>query len=379
MYLDHYSLSRLPFQMTPDASFFFESPGHKRALLTMIYGLSKGEGFVVVTGAVGAGKTTLIERLLVSDHIADAITARINTTQLGSENLLHLIAYNLNLSQVGETKAAALRDLREHLFQVRARGKRVLLIVDEVQNLSQEALEEMRMLSNFQAESSALLQILLVGQPEFRERLAGPGCEQIRQRVVASYHLSPLVHDDTKQYVEHRLRASGWSGSNLFSDRALDRVARVSGGVPRRINRLCDRCLLYGYLENRLYLDAADVDAVVAEMRNEALEGAPGAEPDVIAAQPPEDVTGHLAPQHPAGSGEAAPVQLNGAANGANGHGDTDAGHGGHSYADLEQTVATLQREVAAYKTKLNRIVSLVAREQRRLQETTAGSGSEGA
>ncbi len=373
MYLDHYGLSRLPFQMTPDASFFFESPGHKRALLTMVYGLSKSEGFVVVTGAVGAGKTTLIERLVMSEHVADAITARINTTQLGSDNLLHLIAYNLNLARVGETKAAVLRDLREHLFEVRAKGKRVLLIVDEVQNLSQEALEEMRMLSNFQAEASALLQILLVGQPEFRERLGGPGCEQIRQRVVASYHLRPLVHDDTKQYVEHRLRASGWSGSNLFSDRALDRIAQMSGGVPRRINRLCDRCLLYGYLENRLYLDAADVDSVVAEMRNEALEGAPGAEPDVVAAQPLDDAAAHTGPPQLAANGNghaATPAQ-------ANGNGHAAAETGAHSYADLEQTVATLQREVAAYKSKLNRIVSLVAKEQRRLQETATGTGSD--
>jgi type II secretory pathway predicted ATPase ExeA len=339
-------------------------------MLTMIYGLSKGEGFVVVTGAVGAGKTTLIERLLVSDHIADAITAPINTTQLGSENLLQLIAYNLDLPRVAETKAGVLRDLRDYLFRVRDQGKRVLLIVDEVQNLSQEALEEMRMLSNFQDEANALLQILLVGQPEFRERLGGPECEQIRQRVVASYHLRPLAPADIRHYVEHRLRASGWAGSNLFSDRALTRIAEASGGVPRRINRLCDRCLLYGYLEDRIYLDLGDIDAVVEEMRNESLEAAPSTDPMVDLrhrpADPPTDerdsgaaVNGHVPNTH--------------AADDQGGQSISNATHsrpngGGNSYADLEQTVANLQREVAGYKSKLNRIVSLVAREQRRLR-----------
>ena len=363
MYLDHYGLSRLPFQMTPDASLFFESAGHKRALMTMIYGLSKGEGFVVVTGAVGAGKTTLIERLLVSDHVAETIIASINTTQLGSANLLQLIAYNLDLPRVAETKSGVLRDLRDYLFRTREQGKRVLLIVDEVQNLSQEALEEMRMLSNFQDDATALLQMLLIGQPEFRERLGGPDCEQIRQRVVASYHLRPLAHDDIKQYVEHRLRASGWSGSNLFTDGALDRVAQATGGVPRRINRLCDRCLLYGYLEHRLGLDAAAVDAVLGEMRNEALEGEPDGDTDAIAGAQ--------------GNGHS-PAATNGH---ASGNADVDANGGAagaHSYADLEQAVANLQREVAGYKTKLHRIVTVVAREQDRLSARADGNGTDG-
>jgi len=357
MYLDHYGLSRLPFQMTPDASLFFESAGHKRAFMTMIYGLSKGEGFVVVTGAVGAGKTTLIERLLLSEHVADTIVASINTTQLGSANLLQLIAYNLDLPRVADTKAGVLRDLRDHLFHVRAQGKRVLLIVDEVQNLSKESLEEMRMLSNFQDEATALLQMLLIGQPEFREHLGGPDCEQIRQRVVASYHLRPLAEDDIKRYIDHRLRASGWSGDHLFSERALDRIAMASGGVPRRINRLCDRCLLYGYLEDRVGLGVADVDAVVAEMRNEALEGAPadGTQADA----------------------DTAPTDGQSTIDG-NGHADADASNA-HSYADLEQTVANLQREVAGYKSKLHRIVSLVAREQRRLNTRTGDHGDENA
>lgn len=233
------------------------------------------------------------------------------------------------------------------------------------------------MLSNFQDEASALLQILLVGQPEFRERLGGPACEQIRQRVVASYHLRPLDRRDIRHYVEHRLRASGWAGSNLFSDRALDRIAEASSGVPRRINRLCDRCLLYGYLEDRIYLDLADVDAVVAEMRNEALEGAPEAEPEVVGATPRPHAPA------PADRGGDAPAPVNGHgghdANPAGTNGEAGDEANAHSYADLEHTVASLQREVAGYKSKLNRIVNLITREQRRLRPSADDSRDTGA
>lgn len=193
MYLEYYGFDRPPFQITPDVNFFFDSSVHKRALATITYGLSKLEGFVIVTGDVGAGKTTLIEYLLSHGDLKNIVVARISTTQLEAENLLELIASELELRKSGATKAAYLRDLNSYFLRIAQAGKSVLLIVDEVQNLSAGALEELRMLSNFQNRERPLVQQLLVGQPEFRARLASPACEQIRQRVIASYHLSSLT------------------------------------------------------------------------------------------------------------------------------------------------------------------------------------------
>ncbi|MDZ7713541.1 MAG: AAA family ATPase [Rhodovibrio sp.] len=272
MYLEHYGLQHLPFQITPDVRFFFESHGHTRARATIIYGLSKNEGFVVVTGAVGAGKTTLLEHLLAGGRFQDAVVARINTTQLGAENLLELIAYRLGLPRIAATKAGLLRDLEAFLLATRAEGKRTLLIVDEVQNLSTESLEELRMLSNFQDAEHPLLQTLLVGQPEFRERLAGRDTEQIRQRVIASYHLAPLAPEDVPAYIAFRLKHAGYAGLPLFTPDALAEIAAETGGVPRKINRLCDRALLYGFLEDRHELDGAALAEVIQEMRAERLE-----------------------------------------------------------------------------------------------------------
>ena len=289
MYLEHYGLQHLPFQITPDVRFFFESQGHSRARATIIYGLSKNEGFVVVTGAVGAGKTTLLEHLLAGGRFQDAVVARINTTQLGAENLLELIAYRLGLPQVAATKAGLLRDLEAFLLATRAAGKRTLLIVDEVQNLSTESLEELRMLSNFQDAEHPLLQTLLVGQPEFRERLAQRDTEQIRQRVIASYHLAPLAPEDVPAYIAFRLKHAGYGGLPLFTPDAHAAIAAETGGVPRKINRLCDRALLYGFLEDRHELDGAAVAEVIAEMRAESLE-ADAPEPAAKAASPSQRV-----------------------------------------------------------------------------------------
>lgn len=273
MYLKHYRLARHPFQITPDVNFFYDSRVHRRALATISFGLSKKEGFVVVTGEVGAGKTTLIEYLVTRGNLKDVVIGRISTTQLEAENLLELIAGELGIRKSGASKAAFLRDLNSFFLRIAQSGRSVLLIVDEVQNLSPGALEELRMLSNFQSRERPLVQMLLVGQPEFRARLASPECEQIRQRVIASYHLSPLKAEEIPIYIGHRLEQAGWRQGKLFTEDAEARIFAETDGVPRRINRLCDRLLLYGYLEGLSLIDGRAVDSVAAEMRTENLIG----------------------------------------------------------------------------------------------------------
>ena len=278
MYAEFFGLNSLPFQITPDTRFFFSSRAHQRALATMTYGLHKNEGFVVVTGEVGAGKTTLIEVLLSSGRLNRATTAKINTTQLEPTSLLAYIELAFGLEKPGATKAESLRNLGEFFAQAAKSGRSALLIVDEAQNLSAEALEELRMLSNFQAEAAGVFQMLLVGQPEFHDRLKTRECEQIRQRVVASYHLGALPLEDVRQYIEHRLSAAGWTGAEIFTPDAIARVYEATRGVPRKINRMCDRLLLYAYLEGHRRVGEEVVAAVEAELQEEYLGDEPAAD-----------------------------------------------------------------------------------------------------
>jgi len=355
MYLEFFGLARQPFQLTPDVQFFFDSRVHKRALATIIYGLSKKEGFVVVTGEVGSGKTTLIEYLIASPSVQDVAIARISTTQLGSDTLLEMIAGELGLSQRGDgrSKAWYLRELNEQFLRTAKTGRNVLLIVDEVQNLSPDSLEELRMLSNFQAREQPLVQMLLVGQPEFRQRLAGQECEQIRQRVIASYHLVPLTEGEIPVYIEHRMKQAGYDGPAPFTRRAYRRIQEETGGLPRKINRLCDRLLLYGYLEETRQLDGAAVDAVIAEMRQENLAD-PQAEltsaPDSRAKPSPAPASAEDAEGQPVSPPPLA--ELPAAGNGS----DREV----RDYAQLLDTLQALRREVGAYKAKMDRILRRV-------------------
>jgi putative secretion ATPase (PEP-CTERM system associated) len=275
MYIDHYGFHEHPFLMTPDARMFYASSVHSRAHAHLVYGLAQREGFVVITGEVGAGKTTLVERLCGELDPETYIIARIMTSQVSGEDLLRLVADAFGVPSDG-TKAALLRDIIAALRAGDAAGRRHLLIVDEAQGLPPSALEELRMLSNVTENGRAFLQIILIGQPQLRRTIASPDLDQLRQRVLASFHLGALSREETAAYVEHRMRAVGWDGIPAWEPGALDLVYRYTGGIPRRINRLCARVLLGGALEQAGELTCTMVEGTARELE-EDLSGGPDA------------------------------------------------------------------------------------------------------
>ena len=271
MYETFYNLSATPFQLTPDSRFFFGSTGHSKAIAHLNYGLAQSEGFIVITGEVGAGKTTLVEWLRSQMDPAAFTIARVNTTQVSENDLFRLAMAGFGLTGEGD-KAALLQRFQGVLREHGATGRRCLLIVDEAQNLSFPALEELRMLSNLTVEGRTPLQTVLLGQPQFRRLLASPALDQLRQRVLTSYHLGPLSQPETRAYIEHRLRAVGWAGDPHWEEAAFEAVFTHTGGIPRRINRLCSRVLLYGVLEEAHDITGDVVDVTALELAHD-LEG----------------------------------------------------------------------------------------------------------
>src|SRR3954469_10807804 len=217
MYTDEYGLSAPPFQLTPDARYWYESRTHKKAMAYLGYGLAQGEGFIVITGEIGAGKSTLVAHLMANIDRARLNAISLVSTQVEGDDMLRLVAQGLGLN-TGAGEKARLLDAVEHQLEADLRaGKRTLLIVDEAQNLPVSALEELRMLSNFQIGGRALLQTVLLGQPEFRDRLAAPGLEQLRQRVIATHHLDAIGADEVESYIRHRLTRVDWQGIPEFA------------------------------------------------------------------------------------------------------------------------------------------------------------------
>lgn len=268
MYEDYYRFRARPFQLSPDPRFFFYSRGHRRAMAYLQYGVHQGEGFLVITGEIGAGKTMLARTLAQKFGSPSLLLAQVVSTQLEADDLLNMVAAAFDLPEE-KSKGQLLRKLEKFLLARHQQGKRTILLVDEVQNLPQGSLEELRMLSNFQHNERSLLQSFLLGQPEFRATLQRPELEQLRQRITASYHLGPIELLETEAYIEHRLKTVGWNGDPSFAQDTFPVIHRHTGGIPRKINHLCDRLLLLGRMDEKHAFSAKDVFEVIDDMKNE--------------------------------------------------------------------------------------------------------------
>ena len=286
MYEEHFGLSRKPFQLSPDARFFFPSAEHQRALSFLQYGISQGDGFIVITGNVGTGKTTLVQTLLDQLDDDELTIGSIVTPNLEEEDLLRVVAECFSLPSQDLSKAKRLRSIEYFLTQQAKANRRVLLIVDEAQNIPVRSVEELRMLSNFQYDGKPLLQIFLLGQQEFRTTLLSDGFEQLRQRIIATYHLNPLSVEETRTYIEHRLMVAEWEGRPQFAEDCFEAIFKFCDGVPRRINNLCDRLLLFAFLEDIEEINAAAVETVSNEIGQEFFGGAQRTEPDLQTMRP---------------------------------------------------------------------------------------------
>lgn len=346
MYEAFYGLSSKPFQLNPDPKFYYSSKPHRRARSYLVYGVMRGEGFIVITGEVGAGKTTIVRDLLDSLENGSVVAAHLVSTQLGAEDALKLVcaAFGVPLRQ-SASKADMLMALEAFFITQTTQGKRCLLIVDEAQNLQQQAVEELRMLSNFQFGNQALLQTFLIGQPEFRDMLQGPGMLQLRQRVAARCHLGALDEDDTRAYIEHRLKCAGATDKPRFASGVFQAIHQHAGGIPRRINTLCDRLLLQGYLSESAEITLASVQAVVTEMREENAappKTAPG----------PRDAWAHL---------DA--IKAAAAASKAKGLADADLGSAAGLTAEIERELTSIAAEQLS--ARLLRMERSILRQER--------------
>ena len=268
MYLDFYELSLPPFELTPNPRFLFNSAKHREAINHLLYGIRERKGFVQLTGEVGAGKTTLC-RALLEQLDGQFSTALLLTPVLDANELVKAIAAEFGLEVKGMDRLETLAVINEFLIQQVAEGKETVLIIDEAQNFTDDLLEQVRQLSNIETDDRKLLQIILIGQPELRERLNNPRLSQLRQRITVRYHLRALTSLETGEYIKHRLELAGANGSPYFSSAALWRVFRYSHGVPRLINALCDKALLAGFVQQSQRINFSMVGRAIRELEGE--------------------------------------------------------------------------------------------------------------
>jgi len=266
MYREFYGLARLPFEMTPDPGFLYLGETHREGLATLVYGVRAGKGFVLLTGEVGTGKTTLLHSLL-GQLDANTRSAYLFNPRLEPLDFFRVLFDELGIEKPCHTKGEYLLALNEFLIECLERGETALLIIDEAQNLSPEMLEEVRLLSNLETPTSKLLQIMLVGQPELNDLLARPELRQLRQRIVLRHHLRPFDARDLEGYIEERLRLAGYTGKGIFSRSARREILAVTGGVPRLVNIVCDGALLLGYAREQRNLSADVIREVADDLR----------------------------------------------------------------------------------------------------------------
>ncbi|MCE5336012.1 MAG: AAA family ATPase [Desulfobacteraceae bacterium] len=272
MYTQHFGMKKRPFVLSPDPDFLFFSKGHDLAFTHLEYGLLHNAGFIALTGEVGAGKTTLLKYLLEKIDPAQNV-AMIFNTQVDPHSLLEMLAREFGIKKTHRLKSDLFASLQEYLIREYSAGKRCVVVVDEAQNLSTSAFEELRMLSNLDAGSELLLQIILVGQPQLRKRLSDPALAQLTQRISVHYHLTPMGPEEVEGYIEHRLKVSGReSPDRLFQKEAVELVAEISAGVPRVINSICDTCLTYAFAD-RLEIVARNVVEKVSRDNSLLLAG----------------------------------------------------------------------------------------------------------
>lgn len=269
MYLNFYQFTARPFKLTPDSRFFYPSQCQEKALSYLLYGIEQGEGFVVITGGVGHGKTTLIQRLSQEVKAQRVEVTRIAAANLDAESILELVCVSLGIPVEGKSRVGLFKALEDYLLKRKSKDIRVLLVIDEAQTLTDEALEELRILTNIEEGGRAAVQIFLVGQVELRHTLLLPKFEHLRQRIIASYHIEPLTRAETEKYILSRLKEVGWQNDPEIRTVVFDFVHQWTGGIPRRINLLFDRLLLLGYVEDLHVLGELQIEQAIRDMEKE--------------------------------------------------------------------------------------------------------------
>ncbi|MFA5088628.1 MAG: AAA family ATPase [Candidatus Omnitrophota bacterium] len=264
MYHKFFGFKESPFNLTPNSRFFFESARHAEALSTLVYAIEARKGFVVITGEIGSGKTTVC-RTLLNKLDSRTKTALITNTHISGKDLLTSILDDFEFEYLPGTKSRLLAQLNMYLIEQLRKDNNVVLIIDEAQNLKPSVLEEVRMLSNLETESEKLIQIIFLGQPELKKKLALARLEQLTQRIAFFYHLTPLSEAETRDYIRHRLKIASESDRAYFSDGALDIICRYSKGIPRLINQICDSALLNGFIYEKNFIEEGLMREVVHE------------------------------------------------------------------------------------------------------------------